>query len=145
MSSGVRLEGFDEFKNKVNSIGGDLPPIAHAIVTDLTLKWKDLAIKTARNQSNRTGKLIGGITTDISPIGKFPIVGQLSSSKLYSPYVEWGTIKKVSVPSDLQSYALQFKGRGIKKSGGMSPRPFFFIHKDYIELELRNRLKDLFK
>lgn len=34
----------------------------------------------------------------------------VESSASYSPYVEFGTGGKVSVPADFQSYAMQFKG-----------------------------------
>lgn len=141
MSNGVRLEGFDDFKRKLQA-GAGVPAKAHAIVTDLTYKWKELSIKSAPVNH---GRLRSGISATISPINATPIVGEVYSPALYSPYMEWGTITKVNVPSSLQSYALQFKGRGIRKRGGVNPRPFFFIHKDGIEAELKKRLKNLFK
>jgi hypothetical protein len=76
-----------------------------------------------RDAPKDMGQLAGGISF-------FPTTPNLSmtvvSAKEYSPYVEWGTITRVKVPAGEQSYAIQFKGRGIKKNGGLHPRPFFF-------------------
>lgn len=43
----------------------------------------------------------------------------------YAPYVEFGTGDFVSVPSNLTDYALQFKGRGLRKVNNRA-RPYFF-------------------
>lgn len=65
------------------------------------------------------------------------------SSVYYSPYQEWGTIEHVSVPSDLADYAIQFKGRGILKTGGVHPHPFFFVSKPVIEEQLISDLEQI--
>jgi HK97 gp10 family phage protein len=44
----------------------------------------------------------------------------------YAPYVEFGTVTKVQIPSGAETYAAQFKGKGIIKTGGMRARPFMF-------------------
>jgi HK97 gp10 family phage protein len=43
----------------------------------------------------------------------------------YSPYVEFGTGTLVNVPAGLESYAMQFKGKGVKKVN-LPARPFLF-------------------
>jgi len=43
----------------------------------------------------------------------------------YAPYIEWGTGTEVDVPTELKSYAIQFKGKG-KKQVNMPAQPFFF-------------------
>lgn len=43
----------------------------------------------------------------------------------YSPYVEFGTGTMVDVPAGLESYAMQFKGKGVKKVN-LPARPFMF-------------------
>ena len=43
----------------------------------------------------------------------------------YAPYVEFGTGDKVYVPKELTDYAIQFKGRGIRK-GNNRHQPYFF-------------------
>jgi hypothetical protein len=51
---------------------------------------------------------------------------EIVSGANYSAYVEFGTIDHVSVPAGIEDYAMQFKGKGIIKHGGVHPRPFFF-------------------
>jgi hypothetical protein len=71
-----------------------------------------------------TRKDKGGIMQGISFSGlnlKYVIV----STKHYSPYHDFGTGSKVSVPAEVSSYAAQFKGRGIRKVN-ITPKPFFF-------------------
>jgi len=43
----------------------------------------------------------------------------------YAPYVEFGTGNKVYVPKELTDYAMQFKGRGIRKVNNRH-QPYFF-------------------
>ena len=43
----------------------------------------------------------------------------------YAPYVEFGTGKGVSVPNEFAEYAIQFKGRGIRKVNNKA-QPYFF-------------------
>lgn len=43
----------------------------------------------------------------------------------YAPYPEFGTGTKVVVPSDLKDYAIQFKGKGIRKVNQRA-QPYFF-------------------
>lgn len=50
--------------------------------------------------------------------------GVVSSNADYSAYVEFGTGTKVSVPPDLQEFAIQFKG--THRVPGMLAQPFFF-------------------
>lgn len=49
--------------------------------------------------------------------------GIIGSTVKYSPYVEFGTGGLVDVPSGLESYAIQFKGAGIKEVN-LPPKPF---------------------
>lgn len=50
---------------------------------------------------------------------------RVGTSKDYAPYVEFGTGKMVVVPAGLESYAMQFKGQGIKEVN-LPARPFLF-------------------
>ncbi len=43
------------------------------------------------------------------------LVQMVGSNKEYAPYVEFGTGALVDVPEGLESYAIQFKGAGIKQ------------------------------
>lgn len=52
----------------------------------------------------------GGIRRGISVARKNRTEFIVTSSARYSPFMEWGTKKRVSIPSSLTSYAAQFKG-----------------------------------
>src|SRR5688572_4878521 len=71
-------------------------------------------------------KPTGFLAGSIRPFKVSELSVAVIAGKHYAPYVEWGTITKVQVPSELADYAMQFKGRGLRKNGGMFPRPFFF-------------------
>jgi hypothetical protein len=64
----------------------------------------------------------------------------VTSNAYYSAYHEWGTISHVVVPANLQEFAIQFKGQGIKQTGGIYARPFFFIHQETVIRNLTKRL-----
>ena len=89
----------------------------------------------------------GVLRNGISYFPEGPLSFTVTSSARYSAYLEWGTIKRVSVPEELASYAAQFKGRGIRKNGGIFPHPFFFkqqgVVKQNIEQGIEALLKDL--
>ena len=142
MSNGVKLEGFNEFKDKLNNASKKTLVNAHALVTDLAYKWQELAVKSVPVNH---GRLKNGISAKGSTnLNSTTPSAEVYSYINYSPFMEWGTIERVKVPSYLQNYAMQFKGRGLRKRGGVFPRPFFFIHQAAIEAELKQRLKEVF-
>lgn len=59
----------------------------------------------------------------------------------YAPYVEFGTGSGVSVPPELQEYALQFKGRGLRKVNRRA-QPYFFPS---VNLGMKEMLMELNK
>jgi len=66
----------------------------------------------------------------------------------YGAYVEFGTGKKVQVPTELKEIAIQFKGAGIKQIN-LQPQPFLYPafvkgRKQYIK-DLKKLLKKLTK
>lgn len=122
MANGVtiEIEGLAALQKKLGRIPNEL-------VTEVDV----LMDVTARGFENRavavvavgeTGFLKGGISYEKLAPMQYEIV----SAMHYSAYVEFGTITQVRVPAGLEAYAMQFKGRGIKKTGGMRARPFFF-------------------
>src|SRR5690606_10765246 len=54
-----------------------------------------------------------------------PYTSEVRVNAHYAPYVEFGTGDLVKVPAGLESYAMQFKGRGIKKIN-LPARPYLF-------------------
>ena len=134
MSSGVNIIGFKEFQAKLKALPNDLQAKADLFVQDAGLEWEQ---KAKRAAPVNFGQLRGSISSQ--KIGNMR--SEITSAKLYSPYVEWGTGTRVSVPVELQSYAIQFKGK--KKVIGRFPKPFFFIHKEPIKKELYEKLNKL--
>jgi len=61
------------------------------------------------------------------------------NDKHYAPYVEFGTGRYVRVYSGYESYAWQFKGRGIRKVN-LTARPYFI--RNY-ELSKKWMIKEL--
>jgi hypothetical protein len=82
------------------------------------------------------GRLKGGTSKKRMAVLHYEIVNNV----FYAAYVEWGTVSYVSVPAELQAYAMQFKGQGIIKNGGMRARPFFFPHIPWAIGELNKQL-----
>ena len=134
MSNGVNIIGFREFQAKLKALPNDLQTLADVYVQDAGMEWEQLAKRAAPVDK---GFLRGAITS--RKVGN--MTAEVESGRLYSPYVEWGTGTRVSVPANLQTYAIQFKGQ--KKVIGRFPKPFFFIHKEPIKKELFAKLTKL--
>lgn len=134
MSNGVNIIGFKEFQAKLKRLPNDLQTLADVYVQDAGLEWAQRAKRAA---PKNFGQLAGNINSEKTGNMR----SEITSGKLYSPYVEWGTGTRVSVPANLQTYAIQFKGQ--KKVIGRFPKPFFFIHKEPIKKELFAKLTKL--
>lgn len=66
------------------------------------------------------GVLRGSIKSDVDGLE-----GVVYTNVHYAPYLEFGTGGLVDVPEGLESYAIQFKGQGIKQVNLM-PRPYLY-------------------
>lgn len=86
-----------------------------------------------------TGKLRQGMSIDTTK-KYFKTVG---NTKEYAPYVEFGTGDSVSVPEGLEMYAMEFKGKDIRKVN-LPARPFLFKTNREELPKLIERLKNLF-
>ncbi len=140
----VNTIGFKEFEAKIKKLPAEFKK---EVGTEIQLAGErliELAVKslTSGMLKHPTGQLAGSITK--IPVGQSTELScQVVVQKEYAPYVEWGTITKVKVPSDLAAYALQFKGKGLRKNGGMSPRPFFFKHIPQVKKETVEHIKNI--
>ena len=133
----TKLEGFDKFQAKLANLPKNVENNLGLIVFDEAKRWAGLASRKApRNKViGLGGKLAQGVRSEKTG----SLTAEVTSNVMYSPYVEWGTGSKVSVPPDLASYAIQFKGTRIVV--GQRPQPFFFIFKDQILKSLVDRAK----
>lgn len=119
MSFKVEIKGLMELQLKVKNFNSNLNKEATAIVE----RGAQVFVRNAKRDAPVDfGVLRNSITyTKSSGIG-FEVI----SGARYSPYLEWGTITKVDVPAEQSSYAIQFKGSGLKTTGGIKPHPYFF-------------------
>jgi hypothetical protein len=120
----VELKGFEELRRKLGRLASEFDTEVDAEVEDVAKLFVSDAVHSAVEQGIfDEGFLVGQIRYE--KVAKMQYTG--ISGARYSAYHEWGTITHVSVPADQEAQALLFKGRGIKKTGGIYPRPFFFV------------------
>lgn len=79
----------------IDEVGGELEDAANTIAGN--------AIRTAPADE-------GGIRRGINVKKESETQYAVISTARYSPFMEWGTKKRVSIPSSLTAYAAQFKG-----------------------------------
>jgi hypothetical protein len=117
----VNIKGLDKLLKKVENK-------SQSIKEEVDGELELFCQTVARKAKQRVPKDIGGggglaASTYFQKNKEFDYT--LFSAKKYAPYVEFGTGGLVKVPPELQEYALQFKGRGVKKIN-IKPQPYFF-------------------
>ena len=130
----------------VNVIGLKELQAKYAKASETVKKQARVALQSGiatfvRNAKRDAPVDMGVLRNSISfaPIGD--LTYEIVSGAKYSAYLEFGTITKVSVPAELVAYASQFKGKGLRTTGGIFPHPYFFkqlpIAKKQIEADLK--------
>lgn len=96
--------------------------------TEKLKKVTELAVsKIASGARARVPRVTSRLYTSIRPLmAKSGLSGRVFTNVEYAAYVEFGTIEHVEVPLELTAYAMQFKGRGIRKKGGRKAKPFLY-------------------
>jgi hypothetical protein len=139
MAKGVTIEvqGLRGLQKKLGRLPQNLIHEVDAEMADVTNNYLNRAEAAA--PIGPTGFLHGRLSAPKLAVMKYEIVSPMN----YSAYVEFGTITRVKVPAELTAYAAQFKGRGLRKTGGMPARPFFFPQLPIARAELNKNLKNL--
>jgi hypothetical protein len=134
MAQPFKIDISEDITKAIKDFGEDAREEFEGEIQAAAQEWVELAAKSAPVD-------LGGLRGGISYYG-FGLNWSVVSAAHYSAYIEWGTITRVEPPNeaDLAAYAMMFKGAGIKKTGGMYARPFFFIHKDTVLNNLAKRL-----
>lgn len=160
----VTITGFKEFSGKLERLSKQFPAELNEAAKFAAATWAQLADRDAPKDF---GKLSGSISPSQERVG----VWDVNSPQLYSPYMEWGTKSRVSVPAELQGYASQFigagTGKGVKEliyawvlrkglgkeaqwpifisiiTKGVKPHPFFFKQRPIVEKQLIGDLKQI--
>jgi len=109
MPTTIILSGFKEFQDKLSHMPQRVSKEVDGVIGVAAADWERRA---KRDAPVHYGRLKGNITHKKNAELNWEVV----SSILYSPFLEWGTKTKISVPSDLAAYAAQFKGY---KSGSL--------------------------
>lgn len=137
MANGVtiKIDGLDKLKKQLGSFPQHIKQEVDAELAAASNEFVNRAVLAAPVD---VGILRHGISFERKKEMEYEVI----SSAHYSAYMEWGTITKVKVPSELSAYASQFKGRGVRKTGGIAPRPFFFVQIPFVEKFLNQNLKD---
>jgi len=137
----VEVKGLRELQAKIDS----LQPQFKKEVEGTVERGVQLFVRNAKRDAPVN---FGVLRNSISyyPTSKGEVIGfEVVSGAYYSPYMEWGTITRVNVPGELAAYASQFKGKGIRKNGGIFPRPFFFKQIPFAKAEIESGILAIIK
>jgi hypothetical protein len=119
----VELKGYKELSRKLGKLADEFEDEVDGEIEEVAKLYVSDAVHLAQSQGIfDEGRLLGAIRHERLA----PMAYNIVAAVHYAAYHEWGTITHVRVPADQQAYAIQFKGRGRKKTGGIYPRPFFF-------------------
>lgn len=110
MPTVVTLTGFKEFGDKLKNMPKTLEREIGGEVKEAAEHWAERAKQDAPVDD---GFLRGQISTKKTSMMDW----EVNSHAEYSAYIEWGTKRRVSVPSDLQAYASQFRAKRLSAGG----------------------------
>lgn len=118
MKVAFKVKGLEKLISQVRKMPVEVQEEVDTYMTGLAFTISETARINAANIVGE-GFLKGQIVANTSNF----LDKTVSSNAIYSAYVEFGTGPKVSIPSGLESFAAQFKG---KRPGNSRARPFFF-------------------
>jgi HK97 gp10 family phage protein len=114
-----RIEGLDAL---IKRIGKLAPEIAKEVAMEVNASALAIQSKARRDVVVDNGILRNSIQLKEVNTGD-KIMYTVGSRLRYAPYVEFGTGGTVSVPAGYEDFAIQFKGKGIRKVN-LRPRPY---------------------
>jgi phage gpG-like protein len=114
----VQLEGLEKEIARLKKQGIQVEDEVDAEVQDAALYTE---LRASQRVPVDTGALRASISNKKIAKMNYEIVAQ----KNYAAYIEFGTGGLVDIPSGLEAYAAQFKGKGIKKVN-LPARPYLF-------------------
>lgn len=112
----------DDFFKYLKVLENDLSMLVKAEVEDSLLK---IEAEASQKVPVDLGILKNSIQTNPIKVQSGVITGGVSVGAQYAPFVEFGTGTRVDVPSELNAYAKQYQGRGVKQVN-IPARPFFY-------------------
>lgn len=114
-----KIEGLDALIKRLGKLS---PKIAKEVAMEVNASALAIQSKAKRDVVVNNGMLRNSIQLkEINQGDK--IVYTVGSALRYAPYVEFGTGGLVNVPIGFEAFAMQFKGKGIRKIN-LRPRPY---------------------
>jgi HK97 gp10 family phage protein len=135
-----KIEGLDELIKKI----GKLPiEIEKEVANEVNASALAIQSKARRAAPVDNGMLRNSIQLESIYKNK-KIIYTVGSRLKYAPYVEFGTGGEVSVPAGYEDFAIQFKGKGIRKVN-LRPRPYLIPAFESEIPVLRKKIQNLIK
>ena len=114
-----KIEGLDALIKRLGKLS---PKIAKEVAMEVNASALAIQSKAKRDVVVDNGMLRNSIQLkEINQGDK--IVYTVGSALRYAPYVEFGTGGLVNVPAGFESFAIQFKGKGVRKVN-LRARPY---------------------
>ncbi len=117
-----RIEGLDALIKRMGKLAPEIAKEVAMEVNASALAIQSKARRSVASNSTDKGRLVGSI--QLKEINKGDkLVYSVGSRLKYAPYVEFGTGGTVNVPAGYEDFAIQFKGKGIRKIN-LRARPY---------------------
>jgi hypothetical protein len=139
LSFRLKLDGFQETLNKLEKMDNEVSEQVDTEIGQSLVQMQQEMIRIA--PVGRSGFLKNHIKLE----QKGKLNWTLGAYMPYSAYLNWGTITRVKVTSFWSNYAALFKGKGIRKTGGIYPTFFFTGVIDREVPKMIKRLKEIVK
>jgi HK97 gp10 family phage protein len=114
-----KIEGLDALIKRLGKLS---PKIAKEVAMEVNASALAIQSKAKRDVQVDNSTLRSSIQLKEVNLGT-KIVYTVGSALKYAPYVEFGTGGEVNVPAGYESFAIQFKGKGIRKIN-LRARPY---------------------
>ena len=114
-----KIEGLDALIQRLGKLS---PKIAKEVALEVNASALAIQSKAKRDVKVDNSTLRSSIQLKEVNIGN-KIVYTVGSALKYAPYVEFGTGGLVNVPAGYESFAIKFKGKGIRKIN-LRARPY---------------------
>jgi hypothetical protein len=136
MSFKLELKGLQETLRKLEKLDDEIAKDVDAEIGASLNEWAGMM-----KQQVRVDK--GFLKNSIQVEKKGLLKWVLGAYMPYAAYLNWGTVTRVKVSSFWANYAAMFKGKGIRKTGGIFPTFFFTGVVDREKPKLIERIKKL--
>ena len=114
-----KIEGLDDLIKRMGKLA---PKIAKEVALEVNASALAIQSKARRDVVVDNSTLRSSI--QLKEINRGDKIMYTVGSRLrYAPYVEFGTGGTVSVPAGYEDFAMQFKGKGLRKIN-LRPRPY---------------------